>query len=1249
MSRIKLYINNKEADLPEDFSVPMTFSFTDLTNPTAVKNSYSKTVTLPGTQANNSIFDRLFDTKHVIADFNPADRIPFSLFSGSSLIESGYLTLDKITKSNHSWNYEVTLYGGLGDFLYSISSSTLEDLEPWFDTSVTIDRNTVLTDWNSSAGISTKISWVPEYGGLTDDFSSDKVTYSLTKDPVELEDEIDQFSAGDFRSWAQRPAVYAGEILNGICSLSGYDVDIDQSWDAQDNPYWENLVVTMPMLDFSDKEESIDTSTHAFNAFYQDLAPTDASFYVDWESVESVNLEAMGSVVKPTLKTTFEMFINTTSSASFFDVDNSYFTVELCFYDKSTKGFWQTGDRLVICSKDASWTSKAHDVMFRWSDTTYEGSTSDRSARLHPSFYDEKTGLNTHIISKTFEFDPFKTEGMSNVVPAFLVNGSYYIDLSMSNNKLEFTTVDIVPRSGSVLGWKDIVKADVSQLDFLLSYLKTFGLMLTQDKASKKVSIMPRNVFFEDYQVLDWTDKIDMSKDIEIVPVNATDRWLNFNFQEAESSYLDAYQKKFGLMYGQEVFDTKLLSSDSSTDMLSDSVFTQPITTTEYIWHYMFDTVPGGNLDVRAETVYDSVPRPSNFTWDGYTRERADNDMCLFFRSGVSSPLVKCWISDDTEAMTFNQEFNYIVPSPELAALYTKNVVKMPVYSDYLVAGQGWSDNWSLQWAKPKKTFNGVSQSDEDATLFSRFWSRYVNDIYDPNTKVMTAYFKLDSADMSSFSFKDFVFIDGQIWHVNDIVDWDPCSTDTTKVTLVQVQDIQNYVSGQRYSGSKTWYLEIAKTNYPESAAASFETLLFRTNSVEGPVLLVNSNPDMLEYNAKTQTMLINKNPEQVARTGYCTFTISEDTSKVVRVNFYQDAVQVAYYLKPTEYSQGLTSEAQTLFTVSTNGTLTKKTSGYSWLYYDRISKTVCVMENSTTSTRSATVVFALDEDSSKTLTVTVSQTGQPEAYYLNSLVEQVDFDCDASTSVKVFSTNGTLAQYSGEATIYVNPDGTISVPDNHNDFSNKYSYKRWSKKKRSTVSVVLQEDSSLTASTYVTQRPEYDVRSSLDLTQSPYYYSADPDGETIDPQIRSNGTTGTGSSSVSWITVNDDGTLTVAQNSTSSSRTGIVSYYCSEELTVQFSFCVTQSPASITYSLSPETYSFKGFGEAEDVLTPSTNGTLVKVSGPTWAYLDGGTLKVLANETGNPRTGTLILSLSEDSTLTCTVTLSQASLPVNS
>ena len=57
---IKLYINGIEADLTEDISLPITYVQEDLTNPTIVKNSFSKTVTLPGTKTNNSIFGQFY-------------------------------------------------------------------------------------------------------------------------------------------------------------------------------------------------------------------------------------------------------------------------------------------------------------------------------------------------------------------------------------------------------------------------------------------------------------------------------------------------------------------------------------------------------------------------------------------------------------------------------------------------------------------------------------------------------------------------------------------------------------------------------------------------------------------------------------------------------------------------------------------------------------------------------------------------------------------------------------------------------------------------------------------------------------------------------------------------------------------------------------------------------------------------------------------------------------------------------------
>ena len=56
MKNIRLYIGGERADLDSAISMPFTYQTTDAENPTAVKNSYSKTVTLQGTENNRRLF-----------------------------------------------------------------------------------------------------------------------------------------------------------------------------------------------------------------------------------------------------------------------------------------------------------------------------------------------------------------------------------------------------------------------------------------------------------------------------------------------------------------------------------------------------------------------------------------------------------------------------------------------------------------------------------------------------------------------------------------------------------------------------------------------------------------------------------------------------------------------------------------------------------------------------------------------------------------------------------------------------------------------------------------------------------------------------------------------------------------------------------------------------------------------------------------------------------------------------------------
>lgn len=120
----QLYINNQEVNLTGETTINFNYQQSDLTNPTIVKSSFSKTVAVPGNTHNSNIFNKIFDLKmvneFVTGYFNPAKKADFKLFKNGVLIESGYAKLDSVIKNKGTF-FNLTLYGGLGDFFYGLS------------------------------------------------------------------------------------------------------------------------------------------------------------------------------------------------------------------------------------------------------------------------------------------------------------------------------------------------------------------------------------------------------------------------------------------------------------------------------------------------------------------------------------------------------------------------------------------------------------------------------------------------------------------------------------------------------------------------------------------------------------------------------------------------------------------------------------------------------------------------------------------------------------------------------------------------------------------------------------------------------------------------------------------------------------------------------------------------------------------------------------------------------------------------
>ena len=288
---IKLYINGIEADLTEDISLPITYVQEDLTNPTIVKNSFSKTVTLPGTKTNNSIFGQFykldrFTINHtgnttVGVEYDPSKRIPFQIYKNSNIVESGYLQLNAVNIDSYKVSYDTTLYGGLGDFFYGLSYKengeklTLADLNYKDVLTFKINKEYIQDCFNNPMD-GRLLTFIPSLNGLYDDFDNDTClinTNDSTIFPTEqtegnikyttyngfglakLNKSYDEWEIRDLRSYKQRPALRLCRLVTSILDNSGYKYELDEKFFNSKNPYWTDTFIALPLLSSNGENE----------------------------------------------------------------------------------------------------------------------------------------------------------------------------------------------------------------------------------------------------------------------------------------------------------------------------------------------------------------------------------------------------------------------------------------------------------------------------------------------------------------------------------------------------------------------------------------------------------------------------------------------------------------------------------------------------------------------------------------------------------------------------------------------------------------------------------------------------------------------------------------------------------------------------------------------------------------------------------------------------------------------------------
>lgn len=303
MKNTELYIADTLVDLDSESIITMTYTLEDTDNPTIVKNSFSKSITLPATENNNALFGHIYNLSRetlLVANrnngvyFNTLKRTPFAFYNEGELVESGYVQLTGIAVTNGMARYTVQAYGGLGDFLYNLmyteegdrrNLASLDfdieghDGEHTTEMDFTIDRNMVSRAWSNlpRAGrnsIEEVVQFIPAYNGVSSDFDAKHAVINYNgitsmglprtltdngktyKDVngyggLEFTRSMDEAEVRDMRSYLQRPALSVEALFKACANPAnngGYTVNLDPAFFSEDNPLYYDAYITLPML-----------------------------------------------------------------------------------------------------------------------------------------------------------------------------------------------------------------------------------------------------------------------------------------------------------------------------------------------------------------------------------------------------------------------------------------------------------------------------------------------------------------------------------------------------------------------------------------------------------------------------------------------------------------------------------------------------------------------------------------------------------------------------------------------------------------------------------------------------------------------------------------------------------------------------------------------------------------------------------------------------------------------------------------
>ena len=938
---IQLYINNQHVDIDKSVGLYISKTFESASNPTLYHSDYSKTITLPMTANNRRVFQQFQRQDSVVTSegIDPRVKIPYQLLYNSELVMEGYLKINNANTCFSDNRFEVNLYGKFNSIINDIQQVTFNKYEcvsfggvkpdeyliesPFQNIEVTASlvKESFEQENHDIYGedILDYIKFIPTYQGKYKDFESNLLQWHPAGLEAELSQERDEHYMREFRSYYQQPSIFVCKLWtmlkDKLEQMTNYTLELDSSWFNEHNPYWTDLLYTCPSLYNEDEN---------FNPNSTTFQPDSLNYICNVQ-----NQAGLSNVHKKTLR--FNSIDNEKMyRGGIFNPDSLGYTkfkmsssIMICChhngltqapsYCKLRKNnplivkveAVKRSNGNVLASRN--YTIYSHQTNYSVGEKIDVGTTYSAAPNIqgqYPTGYDITSGYwfeapidleleipenVPYIINFSFYFGnngkPCELSYFQNTPHWDWLWTDWFYTISEPKGVTIFNCVKSASctttnykRSRSVVDMYRIFPKKTTLLQVILNYSKMFGLLWDIDIDNQKITVMTRNRFFTGSKILDWSKKIDRSKDFKLEPLTFDKRYVNFNVEEGKGFRYEMYFDKYQVGYGSKKIDTEY-QFNSDVDDLFKGIY-PAIISQKAQFSRIYNTENPDDTENQFMGYNFKIYPYEHYLENDNEGENAENSGAFVFFNGTMNPDSELGyrgtngttvlITDDTEHMWHTGKFMW-----NQSFQNTEFCKKLPDVSTIDRTGK-----YSVHFESPAEYYFDVNTDDTDY-IYNLFWKNWIDERYSVQTKKLTCYAYLTPEDFKEIRFHNFVKIENTLYHINKVVDYDYDTNSPTKVELIQVLNLEAYSKGQ-----SSWP---TLSVFPNTIEVFQEEFVDVSVFSSDPNWMVVSKPNWITYNKDLETLSLRATSDPLlTRNGKLTLQTTTSPRLQTTLNVYQ-------------------------------------------------------------------------------------------------------------------------------------------------------------------------------------------------------------------------------------------------------------------------------------------------------------------------------------------------------------------------